>query len=116
MTWEMGGYTVSFQGCTEKELDCHAGKFYVARSGEQPREVEVLTTSQIEHILAGEMGRRQLSDDEREIILSVAGKHLIEQCIEREGHIPEVLHLTGQILMSEGAARRLLQECGLLAS
>lgn len=114
MTWEMSGWTVSFQGCTEKDLDCHAGKFEIVRSGESPRQVEVLTTSQIEHILAGEMGKKTLSDEEREIILSVAGKHLIEQCIEQEGRVPSVLYLTGQIFFSEGAERRLLQECGLI--
>ena len=114
MAWEMSGWTVSFYGCTEKDADCHAGKFEVARPGEPARQVEVLTTSQIERILAGEMGRKELSDDEREIILSVAGKHLIEQCIEQEGHVPSVLYLTGQILLSEGAGRRLLQECGLI--
>ena len=114
MAWEMSGWTVSFYGCTEKDADCHAGKFEVVRPGEPARQVEVLTTSQIERILAGEMGRKELSDDEREIILSVAGKQLIEQCIEREGRVPSVLYLTGQILLSEGAGRRLLQECGLI--
>ena len=74
----------------------------------------MLTTMQIEHILAGEMGKKTLSDDEREIILALAGKQLIEQCIEQEGHVPPVLYLSGQIFMSEGAERRLLQECGLL--
>ena len=115
MAWEMSGWTVSFYGCTEKDADCHAGKFEVVRPGEPSRQVEVLTTSQIERILAGEMGKRVLSDEERETILSVAGKHLIEQCIEQEGRIPPVLYLTGQILLSEGAGRRLLQECGLIA-
>jgi hypothetical protein len=110
----MSGWAVNFHGCTEKAPDCHAGKFEIVRPGEGARQVEVLTTSQIEHILAGEMGKKTLSDEEREIILSVAGKHLIEQCIEQEGHVPAVLYLTGQIFLSEGAERRLLQECGLI--
>ena len=114
MTWEMSGWTVSFQGCTEKDPDCHMGKFEIAHQGENARQVEVLTTSQIEHILAGELGKRELSDEEREIILAVAGRHLIEQCIE-EGHVPPVLYLSGQLFMLEGAERRLLQECGLIA-
>jgi hypothetical protein len=114
MTWEMSGYTVNFQGCTEKDVDCHAGRFRVAREGESPHEVEVLTTSQTEHILAGELGKRELSDEEREIILSVGGKRLIELCIEQEGHVPPVLYLGGQIFLSEGAERRLLRECGLI--
>lgn len=113
MTWEMSGWTVSFSGCTEKDPDCHAGKFVVARSDEPARQVEVLTTMQIERVLAGEMGKKALSDEEREIILSVAGKRLIEQCIQ-EGHVPSVLYLSGQILISEGGSRRLLQECGLI--
>jgi hypothetical protein len=114
MTWEMSGWTVSFQGCAEKDLDCHAGKFEIVRPGETSRQVEVLTTSQIEHILAGEMGKKTLSDEEREIVLSVAGRKLIEQCIEQEGRVPSVLYLSGQIFLSEGAERRLLQECGLI--
>jgi hypothetical protein len=114
MSWEMSGWNVSFHGCTEKAPDCHTGKFDVARQGEPARQVEVMTTAQIEHILAGEMGKKALSDDEREIILAVAGKHLIEQCIEEEGRIPPVLYLSGQIFMSEGAERRLLEECGLI--
>ena len=113
MTWEMSGWVVRFQGCTQKGPDCHMGRFEIARAGENPRQVEVLTTSQIEHILAGELGKAELSDDEREIILAVAGKHLIEQCIE-EGHVPPVLYLSGQLFMSVGAERRLLQECGLI--
>jgi len=114
MTWEMSGWTVSYSGCAEKEPDCHVGKFMISRIDEPPRQVEVLTTTQIERILAGEMGKKTLSDEEREIIISVAGKHLIEQCIEQEGRIPPVLYLSGQILMSEGAGRRLLRECGLM--
>lgn len=114
MTWEMSGWTVSYYGCTQKDPDCHAGRFQVARADEPARQVEVLTTMQIEHILAGEMGKKALSDEEREIILSVAGKHLIEQCIEQGGRVPSVLYLSGQILLSEGAGRRLLQECGLI--
>jgi len=114
MTWEKSGWTVSFSGCAEKDPDCHAGRFEVVRTDEAARQVEVLTTSQIERILAGEMGKKALSDEEREIILAVAGKHLIEQCIEQEGRVPPVLYLSGQILMSEGAGRRLLQECGLI--
>ncbi|HUS83104.1 MAG TPA: hypothetical protein VM013_07640 [Dehalococcoidia bacterium] len=115
MAWEMSGWTVSFHGCTEKDIDCHAGKFDVRRRDEPVRQVEVLTTAQIEHVLAGEMGKKALSDEEREIILAVAGKHLIEQCIEEEGRVPSVLYLSGQIFLSEGAERRLLQECGLVA-
>jgi hypothetical protein len=113
MTWEMSGWVVSFQGCTEKDPDCHMGRFEVTRPGESPEQVEVLTTLQIEHILAGELGKRELSDEEREIIIAVAGRHLIEQCIE-EGNVPPTLYLSGQLFMTEGAAMRLLEECGLI--
>ena len=115
MTWEMSGWSIQFRGCVEKEPDCPCGKFEVSRENEPAREVEVLTTAQIEHILAGEMGKKALSDDEREVILAVAGRHLIEQCIEEQGHVPSVLYLSGQIFRSPGAERRLLQECGLIA-
>ena len=114
MSWEMSGWTVSFHGCTEKAPDCHTGKFDIRRGDEPAREVEVMTTMQIEHILAGELGKEALSDEEREIVLAVGGRQLIEQCLEQEGRIPPVLYLSGQILMSEGAERRLLQDCGLL--
>jgi hypothetical protein len=114
MTWEMSGWKVGFSGCTEKDRDCHAGKFEVSRAGEPAHSVEVLTTMQTEHILAGEMDKPALSDDEREVILAVAGRHLIEECIER-GHVPAVLYLSGQLLMTDGAARRLLRECGLIS-
>ncbi len=114
MTWEMSGWVVSFQGCAEKGPDCHMGKFQiVGPGGEVSRDVEVLTTMQIEHILAGELGKTELSNDEREIILAIGGRHLIEQCIQ-EGHVPPVLYLSGQLFMTEGAERRLLQECGLI--
>lgn len=114
MTWEISGWVINYFGCREKDPDCHAGKFEVFRAEGPAQEVEVLTTMQVEHILAGEMGKQALSDDERGIILSVAGKHLIEECIERDGHVPAVLYLSGQLFRSEGAERRLLEECGLM--
>ena len=114
MTSEIPGWVIEFRGCTEKVPDCHLGQFEVAQQGAPAQQVEVLTTVQIEHILAGEMGKAALTDDERSIILATAGLHLIEQCIQRDGHVPPVLHLTGQLFRSQGAGRRLLQECGLL--
>jgi hypothetical protein len=114
MTPDIAGWSIEFQGCTEKEVDCRCGHFEVTPEGGPSQLVEVLTTAQIEHILAGELGKSELSDEERGLILSTAGRHLIEQCIREEGHVPPVLHLTGMIFRSQGAERRLLQESGLL--
>ncbi|MGD0766461.1 MAG: hypothetical protein ABR978_09200 [Dehalococcoidia bacterium] len=114
MTSDIAGWVVEFRGCTEKDADCHCGQFEVAQEGRPAQQVEVLTTMQIEHILAGEMGKTALTDDERSVILATAGLHLIEHCIQEDGRVPPVLHLTGMIFRSRGAERRLLQECGLL--
>ena len=114
MTWEISGWVIRYYGCTEKDPDCHMGKFEVFHAEGPAQEVEVLTTMQIEHILAGEMGKQSLSDEERGIILAVAGKQLIEECIERDGQVPTVIYFSGQIFRSEGAERRLLEECGLM--
>ena len=47
--------------------------------------VEVRITAQIESILAREMGKRELTEQEREAILSVAGRRLIDECLAGAG-------------------------------
>jgi len=107
-------WSIEYEGWLEKQPDCTCGVFTVTQQGEDPQRVEVMTTVQIEGMLAREMGKEALSDDERSRLLEGAGRRLISECIEQEGRVRPMLYLTGQIFRSRGAERRLLEECGLL--
>jgi hypothetical protein len=114
VTRDPSAWSIEYQGWIEKQPDCTCGVFEVTQQGEQPQRVEVLTTTQIERMLAREMGKEALSEEERSRLLATAGRHLISECIEQEGRVRPLLYLTGQIFRSRGAERRLLEECGLL--
>ena len=108
------GETITFLGCDDAaspDRDC--GYFSVAYGGREQR-VEVRTTAQIEHMLARELGQDQLTDDQREAVLSEGGRRLIESYLERGQPLEPVVLLDSRILMTPGAERRLLQASGLL--
>jgi hypothetical protein len=111
---DVSRWVIEFKGCTEESPECYAGLFGVASVGAGALSVEVRVTGQIESLLARQLGRPSLTTKEREAILSVAGRHLIEECLSREGKVDPVFLLTSQIFMSHGAERRLLRECELL--
>lgn len=114
MSTHLSEWTIEFQGCFEKDVDCNCGVFRVRRLDEPEQRVEVLTTVQIERMLAKFMGKDALDDQERSLLLATAGRRLIEDCIHREGNVQPLLYLTGEIFRSRGAERRLLQESGLI--
>ena len=114
MPEDISRWSIQFEGCTRESAECDTALFDVVEEGESPLRVEVRITAQIESILAREMGRRELTQQERETILSTAGRRLIEECLRERGHVDPVLLLTSQIFREHGAERRLLRECGLI--
>jgi hypothetical protein len=114
MAADVSKWTIEFAGCAQESPECDAGLFSVSGAGKGPLEVEVRVTSQIESILARELGKKALTEGEREKIVSVAGRRLIEECLAKEGRVDPVVLLTSQIFRLPGAEKRLLQECGLL--
>lgn len=114
MSTHLSEWSIEFHGCFEKDVDCNCGVFRVRRLDEPEQRVEVLTTVQIEQMLAKVIGKDALSDHERSALLATAGRHLIEDCIHHDGRVQPLLFLTGEIFHSRGAERRLLQESGLI--
>lgn len=110
-----GRETIEFVGCEPHDASCNSGWFQVRGPGGEPRRVEVRVTAQSEHILARELGRGELTPREREAFLSVAGRRLIRESLERGETIDPVVLLNSQVLFRRpGAQRALLRECGLL--
>jgi hypothetical protein len=114
MPEDVSGYSIRFEGCARESAECDAARFAVVEKGRPSLRVEVRITAQIESILAREMGKRELTQREREAILSVAGRWLIEECLRERGRVDPLLFLTSQLFREPGAERRLLRECGLL--
>jgi hypothetical protein len=114
MPEDVSGRSIRFEGCARESAECDAARFAVAEEGRPPLRVEVRITAQTESILAREMGKRELTEQEREAILSVAGRRLIEECLRERGRVDPLLLLTSQIFREHGAERRLLRECGLI--
>ncbi len=114
MARDISRWTIEFEGCAPDSLDCSTASFGLSAAGQSPLTVEVRVTSQIESILARELGKETLSEGDREKILSVAGRRLIEECLAKEGRVDAVLLLTSHIFRLPGAGKRLLRECGLL--
>jgi hypothetical protein len=114
MPEDVSGRSIRFEGCTQECAECDTARFAVVEEGRPPLRVEVRITAQIEGILAREMGKRELTEQEREAILSLAGRRLIEECLREHGHVDPVVLLTSQIFRERGAERRLLRECGLI--
>jgi len=114
MAEDASACTIRFEGCSRQDAECDTASFVVAEEGRQPLQVEVRVTAQIESILAREMGKRELTDQQREAILSVAGRRLIEECLRERGRIEPMLFLTSQLFREPGAGKRLLRECGLV--
>jgi hypothetical protein len=106
--------SILFEGCARESTECDAARFAVIEEGRPPLRVEVRITAQIESILAREMGKRELTEQEREAILSLAGRRLIEECLRERGRVDPLLFLTSQLFREPGAERRLLRECGLI--
>ena len=79
------GWTVTFRGCRAVENDCHGAEFEVTPLDGAPIGVEVRTTAQIEHILARELGKRELEPRDREALLSVGGRQLVEESLAEAG-------------------------------
>lgn len=115
MAQDGSSWSIEFRGCTGPRDECQAARFQVASPGGSPSSVEVRVTVQIESILARHLGKHELSPTEREKILSVAGRQLIEESLARRGRVDAVLLLDSRLFLSHGAQRRLLRECGLLA-
>ena len=114
MAQDISRWSIRFEGCTRESAECDTALFDVVEEAKPPLRVEVRITAQIESILAREMGRRELTEQEREAILSTAGRRLIEECLRERGHVDPVLLLTSEIFRQHGAERRLLRECGLI--
>jgi hypothetical protein len=114
MPEDVSGWSIRFEGCARESAECDAARFAVIEEGRPPLPVEVRITAQIESILAREMGKRELTEQEREAILAVAGRRLIDGCLRERGHVDPVLFLTSQIFREHGAERRLLRDCGLI--
>ena len=114
MAPDISRWSIQFEGCARESAECDTAHFDVVEEGKSPLRVEVRITAQIESILAREMGRRQLTEEEREAILSTAGRHLVEECLRERGRVDPVLLLTSQIFRQRGAERRLLRECRLI--
>jgi hypothetical protein len=114
MPEDVSGRSIRFAGCARESAECDAARFTVIEEGKPPLRIEVRITAQIESILAREMGKRELTEQEREAILSVAGRRLIEECLRERGRVDPVLFLTSQLFREPGAERRLLRECGLI--
>jgi hypothetical protein len=81
MAEDVSGRTIRFEGCARESDECGTARFSVVEAARPPRQVEVRITAQIEGILAREMGRRELTQQEREAGLSVGGRRLIEACL-----------------------------------
>jgi len=111
---DVSGRTVRFEGCTRESAECDTARVDVVEEGSPAQRVEVRITDQIESILAREMGKRELTEREREAILSLAGRRLIEECLRERGRVDPLLFLTSQIFREAGAERRLLRECRLI--
>lgn len=107
-------WTIEFEGCAAESPECRAASFGLSAAGKTHLSVEVRVTSQIESILARELGKQALTEGDRERILSVAGRRLIEEFLAKEGRVEPVLLLTSQIFRVPGTEKRLLRECGLL--
>ena len=114
MPEDVSSWSVRFEGCARESAECDAAHFAVVEEGRPPLPVEVRITAQIESILAREMGMRELTQQEREAILSLAGRRLINECLRERGRVDPVLFLTSQIFREPGAERRLLRDCGLV--
>jgi len=114
MAENASGRSIHFEGCARESVECDTARFAVVEEGRAPLGVQVRITEQIESILAREMGKRELTEQEREAILSLAGRRLIEECLRERGRLDPVLLLTSQIFREPGAERRLLRECGLI--
>jgi hypothetical protein len=106
--------SIRFEGCSEESAECHTARFALIEAGKPQVQVEVRITVQIEGILAREMGKQDLTQQEREAILSLAGRRLIEDCLRERGRVDPVLLLTSQVFHEHGAEKRLLRECGLI--
>jgi hypothetical protein len=114
MAENVSGRTIRFEGCAQESAECSAARFAVVQEGNPPLRVEVRITALIESILAREMGKQELTQQEREAILSLAGHRLIEDCLRERGHVEPVLLLTSQVFREPGAEKRLLRECGFI--
>ncbi len=114
MAADVSHWSIRFEGCDQGSAECNAARFVVAEEGKPSAQVEVRITDQIESILAREMGRRELTHQERDAFLSTAGRQLIEECLRERGRVDPVLLLTSQIFRGHGAERRLLRESGLV--
>ena len=114
MAEDVSRRTIRFEGCGRESAECDTARFDVAEEGRPALRVEVRITAQIESILAREMGRQELTEQERDAILTVAGRRLIEECLRERGRVDPLLFLTSQLFREPGAERRLLRECGLI--
>jgi hypothetical protein len=109
------GWEITMKGCQQVEQDCDSARFEVKAPKGEPVAVEVRTTAQVEHILARELGKEALSAGDREAILTVAGRWLIEELVGQGGAVGPLLLLDSRLFQVPGAERRLLQECGLVS-
>jgi len=107
------GWTITFLECKRAQHGLRLRSLRSPVAGRPPARVEVHTTAQIEHILAGEVGNEALAGRDREAILSVAGRQLIEECLAEEGAVEPLLFLDSRLFRVPGAERRLLEVCRL---
>lgn len=111
----LGVEAIDFLGCAPHDLSCDAAWFRLRGPGAEVRRVEVRVTAQSERLLARQLGRDELSPGEREAILAIAGRRLIQGCLERgEAPGPVVLLDSQALFRQPGGGRALLRECGLL--
>lgn len=105
---------VRFLGCCEDAQDCDAGRFECRQDGRAVI-IKVRVTAQIERILARELGREDLTKEERASILEVGGRHMLEERLRHRQPLEHVLYLDSRIFLTPGAEKALLHESGLLA-
>lgn len=108
-------WSITFRGCAASGRDCDAALFEATSGEGDVATIEVRTTAQVEHILARELGKGELMAEDREAILSVAGRRLIEEQLANVGAVEPLLFLDSRLFRVPGEERRLLRECGLLA-
>ncbi len=109
-----GGGDVRFLGCAEDAQDCDAGRFECWEGG-RAVSIKVRVTAQIERILARELGREDLTREERASILEVGGRHMLEERLRSRRPLEHVMYLDSRIFLTAGAEKALLHESGLLA-
>jgi hypothetical protein len=107
------GWQVTYRGC-EVGSDCDSVRFEVQLQDGTTLSFEVRTTAQVEYILARELGHEAITPRDREKILSMAGRRLVEDAMAAQGAVARLILLDSRLFREPGAERTLLRASGLL--